>query len=419
MSQRANAPQIRQAKQKVAAEDSLSIPGAFPTAEPSSQKTSQRSAHSIVSARKTDNSVSKSLVPVARQLQAQLNAISSHRVQKSTSRQPSTLGKHRSHKKLSVISPKAELPPRRPEDVSLRFCSFGSQSSEGPLKRGRTRGRPSYQQGLQPYRPELSPIESPTKRLTPPRAASDDKPLNRSFSELLVTDTQNNFTGPLQHRYTEASPDVSSDPNHDRKVPDPSVFSHPGKKREGYGFSYSEPLWCDSDEYPDTECGWDSKDDEQTSPLPALSDQDNSFDDIVVVRDVGSFHVARPQRTLQCTIATREDTIRLKEQAKSLNKWNESPDVYSALVGRLERMVCADMKRKRHNRDFIPSVRQCARKLWAHLRRHLEERVETGESRRAVEHELEWATWLLDASRTGVMHIKTKGCNCQPDWEED
>jgi hypothetical protein len=212
---------------------------------------------------------------------------------------------------------------------------------------------------------------------------------------------------------------VSSDPNHDRKVPDPSVFSLPGKKREGYGFSYSESLWNDSDEYPDTECGWDSNDDDQTSPLPALSNQDNSFDDIVVVRDVGSFHIARPQRTLQCTIATREDAIRFKEKAKGLNKWTESPEVYSALVGRLERMVYADMKRKRHNRDSIPSVRQCARKLWAHLQRHLKERVETGESRRAVEHELEWAAWLLDASRTGVIHIKTKGCTCRPDWEED
>ena len=215
------------------------------------------------------------------------------------------------------------------------------------------------------------------------------------------------------------SPDLSSDPNQDPKVPDPSVFSHPSKRREGYGFSYSEALWYDSEEYPDTECDWDPKDDEQTSPLASLTDQDSSFDDIVVVRDVGSFHIAKPQRTLQCTIATREDTVRLKAQAKSLLKWNESPDVYSSLVGRLERMVCSDMQRKRHSRESIPSVVQCARKLEAHLRRHLEGRVETGESRRAVEHELEWATWLLEASRAGVMHIKTKGCNCQPDWEED
>jgi hypothetical protein len=244
--------------------------------------------------------------------------------------------------------------------------------------------------------------------------------LNRSFSELLVTNTQNNFTGPLKHRYTETSPDLSSDPNQDPKAPDPSVFSHPGKKREGYGFSYSESLWCDSDEYPDTECDWDPKEEEDSSPLAALLDQDSSFDDIVVVRDVGSFHVAKPQRTLQCTKATREDTVRLKVRAKSLLKWDESADVYSALVGRLERMVCGDLERKMRNRESsIPSVVQCASKLKDFLERNVEARVETGESRRAVEHQVEWATWLVDASRAGVMHIKTKGCSCRPDWEED
>jgi hypothetical protein len=243
--------------------------------------------------------------------------------------------------------------------------------------------------------------------------------MKRSYSELLVTNTQNSLTGPLQHRYTEGSPDLSSDPGKDPKVPVPSVFSRPGKKREGYGFSYSEPPF-DSDEYPDTDSGLDPEEEEQTPPLAGLLNQNTSFDDIVVMRDVGSFHLAKPQRKLSCTKATREDTIRLKVQAENLNKYDGSEDVSSALVRRLERMARIDVERKMRNHErSIPSVALLASKLKDFLERNVEERVATGESRRAVKHEVEWATWLVDASRAGVMHLKTKDCTCRPDWEKD
>ncbi|KAF3042165.1 hypothetical protein E8E12_008007 [Didymella heteroderae] len=254
------------------------------------------------------------------------------------------------------------------------------------------------------------------------KPGKEDKVLNTSFSELLVTTERNNLTGPLKHDYTDTPSDLSSEPNHEPKAPDPSVFSHPinTKKREGYGFSYSEPLWYDSDEYPDTECDWDPNAKEQTEPFEVLFDQDSSFDDIVVMRDVGSFHIAKPQRTLQCTKATREDTVRLKQRAKMLFRWDESGDVYSSLVGRLERMVYNDLEKKISDQErLVPSIVQCASRLRDFLQRNKEERVDTGESRRAVEHEIEWATWLVEASRTGVMHLKTRGCTCRPDWEEE
>ena len=400
----------------------LSIPGAFPTLELSSQETSQRSAHSVVSAGKAEKRQSKSAVVAQPSPALSKHRNTTNRVQKSTSRQPSTPRKQKSSKKLSVVTPKTERHPKR-QDVSLRF-SFSSQQKEtqGPLKRGRRRGRPLDREDARPFKPVLSPIESPTKRLASRRPGKEDKVLNRSFSELLVTAERNNLTGPLKHDYTDTPSDLSSEPNHEPKAPDPSVFSHPihTKKREGYGFSYSEPLWYDSDEYPDTECDWDPHTEEQTTPLEALFDQDSSFDDIVVMRDVGSFHVAKPQRTLQCTKATREDTVRLKQRAKMLFRWDESGDVYSSLVGRLERMVYNDLEKKIGDRpSSIPSAVQCASRLRDFLQRNKEERVETGESRRAVEHEIEWATWLVEASRTGVMHLKTRGCTCRPDWEEE
>lgn len=401
----------------------LSIPGAFPSAEPSSQETSQRSAHSVISARKVETQQPKSAdVPPLLRAHPKTRA-SSNRVEKSTTRQPpSTPRKQRSSKKLSVVTPKVDRFTKR-QDVSLRF-SFSSQPKEaqGPLKRGRRRGRPSNLDDARPFVPTLPAIDSPTKRLTPSKSNKEDKVLNRSFSELLVTTAHNNLTGPLRHDYTDTPSDLSSEPNHEPKAPDPSVFSHPTTKREGYGFSYSEPLWYDSDEYPDTECDWDPNDEKQLAPFQQgtrLFDHDSSFEDIVVMRDIGSFHMAKPQRVLPCTRATREDTVRLKQRAKMLLKWDESGEVYAELVGRLERMVYNDLERKIGGYETsVPSVVQCASKLKNFLQRTKEERVETGESRRAAEHEIEWATWLEEASRTGVMHLKTQGCSCRPDWEE-
>ena len=231
----------------------LSIPGAFPTAELSSQETSQRSAHSVVSARKVDSRQLKAEVAAQLPCAHSKSTTSTNRVQKSATRQPSTPRKQKSNKKLSVVTPKADRHAKH-QDVSLRF-SFGAQPNDarGPLKKGRRRGRSSNLEETRPYKPVLFPTDLPTKQLTPSKPGKEDKVLNRSFSELLVTTAQNNLTGPLRHDYTETPSDISSDPNQEPKAPHPSVFSHPTKKREGYGFIYSAPLWYDSDEYRDTE----------------------------------------------------------------------------------------------------------------------------------------------------------------------
>lgn len=398
----------------------LSIPGAFPITEGPTTETSLRSAHAVVAARNVNNQLSNA------EVQPQLPQAHSKSTSSSARKDKSRVHKHSKPRKESASkkrsSGRTQEDHRAPrQNVSLRF-SFSSQprNTQGPLKRGRRRGRPTNIEHTKPFTPSLPAIDSPIKSATP---SKEDKVLNRSFSELLLTTAHNNLTGPLRHDYSETPSDLSSEPNYEPKPPDPSVFSHPSKKKEGYGFSYSEPLWYDSDEYPDTECDWDPDDEEQATPIPqgiAIIDQDGSFDDIVVMRDIGSFHIAKPQRTLPCTKATREDTVRLKEKAKQLFKWDESGDVYAGLVGRLERMVYVDLEKKISSRETsIPSVVQCANKLKDFLHRIKDERIETGESRRAVEHEIEWAAWLVEASRTGVMHLKTNGCSCRPDWEED
>jgi hypothetical protein len=154
--------------------------------------------------------------------------------------------------------------------------------------------------------------------------------------------------------------------------PQPPELSKPRKKRERYGFSYPETFMYDSDEYPDTEYGSDDEEQstelrtQQTNP-PAnrsvnrnrffsfdTSEQtsrpasrgstatipDQPFNGLIVVRDVGSFHLTRPQRILPCTQATREDTVCVKHIASELiDKHEEAENIQTALLSRLERMV--------------------------------------------------------------------------------
>jgi hypothetical protein len=244
-----------------------------------------------------------------------------------------------------------------------------------------------------------------------------DRVLNQSFSKL-------SFDGSQKARQ-DGPPSTSTTT---ARLPNIPEMAKPHKQREGYGFSFSDSMFYDSDEYPDTECGWDSGTEKDPGPrdLPAQATcytppaiaQDRSFGDMVVVRDVGSFHVARPQKHLPCTSATRDDTIKIKHTAKQLFKYKESPEIYSKLMDRLERMVSTSLRIPGDD-GHSATTSHCALKLHDYLLRTKEWRVDTGELRVLVEHETDWATWLVEASRTGVMHLKGAGCKCRPEWEED
>ncbi|KAL1793781.1 hypothetical protein ACET3X_008763 [Alternaria dauci] len=217
---------------------------------------------------------------------------------------------------------------------------------------------------------------------------------NRSFSGLSMSTRSNqsfSSSSPGSDLTETASPvqHVSSQRSIYEEDVQAPVLTKPGKKKkEGYGFSYSETFMYDSDDYPDTECEWDPDaqdqaqetepntpttptfgntnpylncDGEYTShrseqyqpqqiyptqqPTPGQSFSSSpppapSFDDLVVLRDIGSFHLTRPQRLLPCTHATREDTIYLKTRAQTLlSKYQESSSIQLALLTRLERML--------------------------------------------------------------------------------
>ncbi|KAF1829392.1 hypothetical protein BDW02DRAFT_592658 [Decorospora gaudefroyi] len=275
-----------------------------------------------------------------------------------------------------------------------------------------------------------------------PYQGDDQHTFNNSFSGLSMS-TIADINTPTPSHQSQIEP-TSAQPVQPQctipefsRLPNPFELSRPQKKREGYGFSYSETFMIDSDDYPDTICGsppreqtqhtrsppsnpylnWDGRD--QARSASPSSDTTVVDPDFVVLRDVGSFHLARPQRILPCTRATREDTLRLKLHARSLvDKFAESADVQAQLLGRLERMVYREQQNSFSVVDGAGSIVRCALKLRDFLLRVKEDRVETGEHRAVVEHEIEWAKWLVDASDTGVMHARSEGCRCRADWGE-
>jgi hypothetical protein len=245
-----------------------------------------------------------------------------------------------------------------------------------------------------------------------------ERVLDRSFSKLSFERRQEASENPLPATFTTAV-----------RLPGIPEMTMPKKQREGYGFSFSDSMFYDSDEYPDTECDWDSGTEKDLGPrdepapmtacsLPPVIAQDGSCNDVFVLRDVGSFHMARPQKRLPCTSATQGDTIRVKHAAKQLFKYKESTDIYAKLVDRLERMVYTSLHGSGDN-GYTATTSHCALKLQDYLVRTKDWRIDTGELHVFVEHEIEWAQWLVEASRTGVMHLKGAGCKCTPDWEED
>lgn len=278
----------------------------------------------------------------------------------------------------------------------------------------------------------------------PPSRRGREETIAQSFSGLSMTGSLNRSVSADPSHTKVAS--VQEPRRHSESIYQAPQLEKPKKKREGYGFSYSETFMCDSDEYPDTECEWEPEDQDSPKPKPATdypahrnhyldweppehisrpssrlstsTIQDDSFNEMVVLRDVGSFHIARPQRNLSCTPATREDTLRLKVRAKTLvARFEESSEIQAQLLTRMERMMYVEQQQQ--STCEANSIAKCALKLRDFLVKVKEERVETGEHRTIVEHEIEWAEWLVEASKTGVMHVRSEGCTCRPDWDPE
>ncbi|CBY01142.1 predicted protein [Plenodomus lingam JN3] len=345
----------------------------------------------------------------------------------------------------------SEHPP--PPQPSVIRSSLGQQSSPHPSFIQSTMS--SFYEGRIPLQnPENAERERRRKRMLVKSPGLSQRETNQN-SETIQQPTGDECKHPYAVKRSFSSLNIDS-----TQSPIP-------RKREGVGFSYSDSPWQSFNSDVDTEAKPEEDQgpyrvaalsrpaskpavDEVQSPFlvsglkpsstlpprtsineaidPQLSLSFSSFsstastiaddyNDMVVMREVGSFYVSKPQRALPCTVATREDTIRLKAQAKLLfDKYAESSDIQAALMRRLERMVLVAQEQSDHSNEEVQTLLSHALKIRDFLLRTQEERVETGELRRLVVHEAEWVKWLVEACRTGVMHMRTSDCNCRPEW---
>jgi hypothetical protein len=118
-----------------------------------------------------------------------------------------------------------------------------------------------------------------------------------------------------------------------------------------------------------------------------------------------------------CTKATSADSRRLKAAAKALLRYDESEDMCGALMMRLQRMIARDeeLAVAEHREEL--GVPRLAKRMRNWLVQTQGARIENGELESFVKHEVEWAVWMLEAAKTGVMHVKVKGCRCKSEWD--
>jgi hypothetical protein len=102
----------------------------------------------------------------------------------------------------------------------------------------------------------------------------------------------------------------------------------------------------------------------------------------------------------------RTDTARLKRAYRSLLRYDESEAIYTALMTRLQRMLADEDRLAARERRKEVSVYRLARRLRMWLDSIAEGRVVMGEHAKFVGHEREWARWIEEAGRTGVLFVR-------------
>lgn len=194
------------------------------------------------------------------------------------------------------------------------------------------------------------------------------------------------------------------------------------KEIDDYGFRYEDM----SDD------GFESDDDPSKAKEDSILDEEATTDDITVLRPHTGFKLLQPAEKLPCTTATIADAILSKSRAEELRAWEESELCYYQLGNRVERMTYTELEkfyaerkalRKEGKHDEAsklpkPNIHESCIKLRKWLEKSKDDRVQCGECPLFVEHELEWAQWLIDSAKSGVLHLRVKGCKCLPEWHE-
>ena len=158
--------------------------------------------------------------------------------------------------------------------------------------------------------------------------------------------------------------------------------------------------------------------------LSTILDTSTSFEDILVFRREHDTSFTSPS-TKPCSAgANMLDIAQTAYTAHALlSAHPDSPGIYSAAMNRLERAVeakilAAAKQAKAEKRDLVmPSVAELAVEIRDEVVAGSKGKGrgdEDGE-RESGKLEMKWAQWLVEATKSGVMHLKVEGCMCSPE----
>ncbi|KAF1974457.1 hypothetical protein BU23DRAFT_553157 [Bimuria novae-zelandiae CBS 107.79] len=150
--------------------------------------------------------------------------------------------------------------------------------------------------------------------------------------------------------------------------------------------------------------------------------QQTSFEDVLVLRRQGDTSFTSPS-TMPCSRGANMNDIAMSEKRANhlLDAHSRSEEIGMSIASRLERMmqskISKAIKEAKGKRQKVvpPSPTDTAIGLRKYLLEQKEARLETGDDAATVEHELQWADWLVEATSCGVMHLKVPGCTCRPE----
>ncbi|KAK7180845.1 hypothetical protein PSPO01_13125 [Paraphaeosphaeria sporulosa] len=223
----------------------------------------------------------------------------------------------------------------------------------------------------------------------------------------------------------------------------PSRFALDPHKRPPYGVALFGPPPAslhEEEEYDDEKTVVGSLQDlGNQDNLPPLSQNsfavsniinpNSSFDDVLVCRQQGDTSFTSPSTKLCSAGANMNDITAAEYFAEKLLRQRSGADkICEHMCSRLERMINAkitlakkEAKAKRQ-KAVAPKPVDSAIQLRKYLLEQKEMRLEMGEDKTIVDLELRWAGWLVDVTKSGVIHLKVPGCTCRPElmaWDEE
>lgn len=225
---------------------------------------------------------------------------------------------------------------------------------------------------------------------------ADDALSNKHFEDFELSPEQRNALATRRYNTRNAAPQTPEELDLSCSLPDTDPCSEGGVDESFASFASEE----------------------ESTMVGDLVMRDAKPESGGVITNFVSALFAPRQTSRPCTQATEADSQRLKHAALQLSKkYDESQQVYSYLMHRLERMIQRDYHEcERERRHQIP-LRLLARNLRDWLRETANGRIQHGEGERYVQHEIEWAEWIHEAAWTGVLHIKSPECECRSHWK--